>query len=305
MNLKIAHPTSARHFELRNALLQSSMRPKDPIFSIQSEYPILLTPQMSHTSYCVFDGDVIAAHLTLHVRSVTSSTAKLRLGFIGNVATMEKYRGQGLMRKLFDHVNETAKKLEIQGLLLWSDLDKFYQTLGFVSCGEEIRYKFSANSELPSNTRIALIDHKTLSNSDLIQLLSLRQPTTWDVERSLDEFKTLLSIPLTHLFCLFEGSTIKAYGICGKGYDLGGVLHEWGGANSLDVVHCFRASLAQLSLNDGLLLCPKSVSEDTKGIFQKHALASTSHPMGLIHILDHKLHATMFNDFFCWGLDSI
>lgn len=60
----------------------------------------------------------------------------VRLDGIGNVATLEAYRGQGLARELLEVALERMRAGDAAGSLLYG-IDGFYEPLGWRTCGDE------------------------------------------------------------------------------------------------------------------------------------------------------------------------
>jgi hypothetical protein len=132
---------------------------------------------------------------------------------------------------------------------------------------------------------------------------------TVGVDRSVAEFETLLRVPRTFLHVLEEGDRVAGYCVEGRGRDLQGVIHEWGGDPSA-VARLIRAVTARPG-GPEWVLSPGCLSPPVEG---------THHnvPMAQIRILDPSKVGTddpieAFGDtqspgripIYIWGLDSV
>ena len=83
---------------------------------------------------------------------------RVRIDGIGNVATLEAYRGQGLASELLDVAIDRMRSGDAAGSLLYG-IDGFYEPFGWRTCGDERWVAFDVargraeRSESPSGTR--------------------------------------------------------------------------------------------------------------------------------------------------------
>jgi GNAT superfamily N-acetyltransferase len=309
--MEIIHPHTTILQSRRDRLLQETMRPPQPVFEIAAEYPIVLSPENPHFSYCAVHGDDIKAHANLWPRRLYDQQQQkyFQVGLIGNVATDPRWQGHGIMKELFMRLHQEALKLGLDAMILWSDLRQFYQKLGFGSLGQELRIVFereSLNKLFKKQNTGQFLPHPPaeLTPQSYDALLKLRYPTVATLERSIDEFKSLMKIPETHLY--MQGEPPSAFAIIGKGYDMIGVVHEWGASAPDILMKGIRDVAEDQKFDDVILLCPNNLAPEWLAEFKKVAKDVQKHDMALACPLreDQKLKHALAACFI-WGLDSI
>jgi len=293
----------------RDELLQSSLRPASPMFPIAAEYPIVLARDASNLSLGLIEDQHVIAHANLWPRVLTDQKQSVNVGLIGNVATQSERRGGGLMRQLLEDITQEATAKGLAALFLWSDLSQFYQKMGFQSCGQEIRITLQKSAAQrfqalkPQRTRQFFpISADKLTASDLRVMLNSRPSGIATLLRSVEEFKQLLSIPMTNVLRDQTGHFV----IMGKGYDMAGVIHEWGMEQPSTLVEACLDIFTITALDAITILLP-STHEHWTSSFKTMGAEISKHPVMLAKILDAKKMKSLLDSkkLFIWGLDSI
>ncbi|MFW7379367.1 MAG: GNAT family N-acetyltransferase [Oligoflexus sp.] len=302
---------SASHLQQRNRLLQQTLRPTNLPFSIQTEYPIVLDTKNNQLSHGLIIDDKLIAHANLWPRNLIDSRGHTisRVGLVGNVATHPEWQGRGLMAKLFQYLEAVAQDQGLEALILWSDLVQFYQKLGFQSLGEEWLFQFSnelGNTRTPSNISLDFPVQRSLNHEELQKLLRLRPEVPTTLERSPVEFAQLLEIPSCDLCLLTVDGEVQAYTILGKGYDMMGVVHEWG-SESADFLEVCLGHILQFHQFDKIyLLSPYYIAENWLSFYHSKAISKQKLAMALVKPLSISWkHRELAERGFIWGLDSI
>lgn len=307
-SITFGNPKSNSDRDNRDALLAASLRDAPLAWSYSSEYPLVLTPSADHTSWCAFDGDELVAHANLWPRKLqhVSGSRSLPVGLVGNVATHPNHRGQGHMSTLINHLAKSAASQGLHTLVLWSDLFKFYQNLGFTSIGREWRHRITRDDR-PKQTGMTQVMPNQLDARDVKDMMNLRPKLEWTLGRSEEEFRTLLGIPDTHLFARRRGQRIQSWLIIGKGSDMHGVIHEWGSLSPVELMADIQSILHGLQISELLLLTPGHLHPHWLTPLRQHASESTDHAMALgLPIGPHGKDAlSALARSFIWGLDSI
>jgi len=137
-------PDTAAAREQRDRLLTRAMRPDGAPFAIHTEYPLVLSPAGTSTSYCLGDSDSILAHANPVARVLVQRDTGERFVSASSATSppTPNHRGQGLERRLLDELKTKARELDLEALILWSDLLEFYQKQGFSSYGRELRFVY-------------------------------------------------------------------------------------------------------------------------------------------------------------------
>lgn len=284
---RLFHPMTDKLRAARDALLTRALRPEGAPYAIAREYPLVLSSDGARFSYCFADeSGAIAAHANLWPRDLIAADGSvIRIGLVGNVATDERLRGKGLMSTLLRALETKAQTMGLKALLLWSDLEGFYQKQGYWSCGREYRLMIGREA-MPERSGFRV--ESDPERLDLARLLSLRPQLAATLRRSPSEFAALLRIPAT---LLVAGAS--AYAVIGKGCDMQGVAHEWGGAWG-DVLAACRVGCDALELKGLMVLSP-----DPRSGGEQHRMCWAK----ALGAKDDDLAA--LRDAFIWGLDSI
>jgi hypothetical protein len=139
----------------------------------------------------------------------------------------------------------------------------------------------------------------------LARALMLRYPVRLCLSRGLDEFQTLLRIPATFLVTLTAPSgELLAYGIAGKGYDMVGVIHEWGSTSPEFLIHLIHCLQHEFELSNMLLLSPEQLDDGYFHALKALGAEPSHHPMALAKNIG-KGPTSDFRELFIWGIDSI
>jgi hypothetical protein len=210
------------------------------------------------------------------------------------------------MRSLISNLEQIAQSQGLQALILWSDLLQFYQNFGFSSIGREWRLTICQRKKIKP-TGISLQQGRTLSDGDLLHMLSLRPKLEWDLQRSLDEFRKLLEIPNTLLFVRRCGLRITSWMVIGRGADLQSVIHEWGAQSAEELVSDIQTILMEFNALELILLAPGCLPESWLALLKQQSKHIASHPMALAKATDSS-GSNVLNNLarsFIWGLDSI
>jgi predicted N-acetyltransferase YhbS len=312
MSLEIFCPSDAESVQSRNLLLQKSLRPTGLPYSIDQEYPILLSPDYSDFSFCIRDGRDIVGHLNVWPRIVKSSNPPFEfpIALIGNVATDATHRGKGFMAKLITQALQDAERMKFAAVLLWSDLLEFYQKFGFRSFGAELRLSFSLGENLISSSlgsgELEILTNPPLTEDLISAMKGLRPRVASEILRSDREFSRLFRIPETWLLLLVRNGEIVSYGIVGKGYDLSGVIHEWGAKSPTDLLGLVQGLLIQSGWGDVTVLAPTNLGGRWQNKLNSAADYVKAHPVGLMRSFanDSRVLSTL-ESLFVWGFDSI
>lgn len=300
------HITKFSHLQERNKLLQASLRPEEPLFPIEEEYPTVLNKNFVGRSFCLSDHDQIIAHANLWMRHLINQNSgeQLKVGLIGNVASHEQFRGQGLAKKLLTKLETLSSKQGVTLLLLWSDLITFYQKMGFYAFGKEVRMQFTKSSVGEKEYDYRLVTPENIDDQMIISMLKLRFPSQVTLHRSMAEYRELLNIPHTFLFTYKKGESLLGFMILGKGYDMAGVIHEWGAEEPGILVGGISKLFSSTSLEEVTLLTPNDMPANWSDCFVLNVKSQNAFPVCLAKQVCGDV-PDWAEKLFVWGLDSI
>jgi len=201
----------------------------DKGWSIASEYPTALNIGNLHNIRIFKENNSVVSHAVVKPLVVKSPHVVFKVGAIGSVITDESHRSQGLSTQIITDCIQLAEKQNCDVAILWTNLFDFYRKMNFELAGSEISFiidrpigeaqpgvRFSADSKVAAEALLRLYSQHSVASA-----------------RTLEETKKFLSIPETKIYTAWDASNqLVAYAIEGKGADLGGYIHEWGGSVS-------------------------------------------------------------------------
>lgn len=195
-------------------------------WSISAEYPTALTASNLHNMRIVTDSEKVLSHAVLKPLVVKSPHLIYKVGAIGSVVTDPNHRNQGLSTTVIKDCLEEASRQQCDLAVLWTDLYDFYRKMGFELAGTE--FGLVIDKPLKSAaTGLRFSDDSKVSAEAIHRLYSAH---TVGSVRTIDDVRKFLAIPKTKIYTAWEADgSLAAYAIEGKGADLGGYIHEWGG----------------------------------------------------------------------------
>lgn len=205
--------------------LDGQLRPNAK-WSIASEYPTALSLQNIHNIRIITDSAQVVSHAVLKPLIIRTPNVILKVGAIGSVVTDQAHRNQGLSRQILQNCLEEATRQDCDLAILWTSLHDFYRKLNFELAGSEVSCVFEQNftTELRG---LKFIKGAQVSAEAIHRLYS--QHTVGSI-RSIEDTRKFLAIPNTTLTTAWDSAGgLAAYAVEGKGIDLTGYIHEWGG----------------------------------------------------------------------------
>lgn len=156
-------------------------------------------------------------------RLKATGSGYLKVGMIGAVATHPAYRGQGLASKLVVDAVDWAQKRGAAAVFLWGSEHSFYRRLGFELCGEQAIVplndvewgEFGQEEPLREGWTPALFDVLVSREGGLA--LEPDDRIWLEAQRSVK------------WYWIGPAEKPSAYAAVGRGIDLAGLVHEWGG----------------------------------------------------------------------------
>ena len=223
-------PRAAREHELGPLMefLNKNLRP-ETTWSIAKEYPTAFAATNLSNLRIISKGEKVLSHAVLKPLIVRTPSVIYKVGAIGSVVTDNEARGQGLSSQVLQDCLTQCRIQECDIAMLWTNLFDFYRRLNFELAGCEqsvvLNEEFSVSPQGLRFVKSNAVDPEAL--------LKLYLKHTVATVRTVDEINKFLRIPNTHLYTAWDSSgQIAAYAVEGKGIDLEGYIHEWGGSVS-------------------------------------------------------------------------
>lgn len=274
---------------------------------LEDEYPLVFSADRRDQIIVLQNSGKIQAGLGTLVREIeVEKNTWIKALFVGSVVTDPEFRNRGFQRALFHAAEETAERLNVDVMVLWSNQLEFYQKLGFSLAGLQASWTTSLHA--PLGVAGHRVDVRPSYEIELNEKwFSAFDQKRFRVKRSFDEMKLLWAIPQMRV-----AFTENAYALYGKGEDFQHVIHEWAGPGE-EVLACFEA-IRRLDPQVKILSPGVLHTTEEREVIHGLELAgfeSRLEYLGLFKILSNRLDPAGFSPedlrypFFIWGLDSI
>lgn len=222
-NLVLDLISDARSHEQWEALLNANF-PVGEGASFFDDFPVWkreLSPPETLKIGAFRDGQLASA-AAARIALMRTEDADVRVAILGGVVTHPSHRGRGLASNIVSFALEWAESQNAQAILLWTQEHALYERLGFQQVGRQVTVP--------------------LSRIQLRQNVSIQVNEGW-VPALFEKLKNRpLGLRLTdsdlgwvsahkNVRWFWSGSPENptAYAAIGKGIDLTGLVHEWGG----------------------------------------------------------------------------
>lgn len=210
--------------------LSTHLRPGKQ-WTIAEEYPLAIHDSNLNNVRVIrdIDGGFLSAAV-MKPLIIKSPVGIFKVAAIGSVVTNPEHRNKGLSRQVLEDCINSARAHGCDFAILWTDLYDFYRKLGFELAGTEISVTIPTNFKCADVPGMKFMNTNKIDPEAMLRLYS--QHTTGSV-RTVDEVRRLLQIPNSRVFTAWdEQNRLQAYAVEGKGADLDGYIHEWGGGVS-------------------------------------------------------------------------
>lgn len=222
-------PRQPHHEEFKSVLnfLNSKLR-ENANWSIATEYPTALTPNNIHNMRIITDeNEAVLAHAVLKPLIIKSPHVVFKVGAIGSVVTSPEHRNKGYSTKIINECNRLATEQQCDITILWTDKFDFYRKFGYELAGTEYSFVIEENFSMPNSNLKFKKDIKVSAEA----IFRIYQTHTVNSVRSVEEINKFIQIPQTNLYTAWDiNGQLMAYAAEGKGADLSGYIHEWGGS---------------------------------------------------------------------------
>lgn len=199
-------------------------------WTIDAEYPTALTSQNIHNMRIITDDHKnVLSHAVVKPLIIKSPHIIFKVGAIGSVTTAPEHEGKGLSTQILKDCLDAAKAQQCDIALLWTNLYDFYRKLNFELSGSEISVVVEEEFQGPLNN-LRFMNSTKVSPEAIYKLYATH---TVNSVRTVEETRKFMQIPNTIVYTAWEtDGQLAAFAIEGKGADLGGYIHEWGGSVS-------------------------------------------------------------------------
>jgi GNAT superfamily N-acetyltransferase len=205
--------------------LDKNLRPEAG-WSIAAEYPNVFNASNRQNIRIIEDGEKVIAHAATKYLLVKNTFGILKIAAIGSVVTSPEHRNQGLSQKILQSSLAAAEKEGADIAILWTDLYDFYRKLGFELAGQEISVVLETTPPAV-DCGLRFMCSEKISPDAILRLYSQH---TCGTLRTAEDIRRYLQIPNSRIYTAWNNQNeLMAYAVEGKGVDLKGYIHEWGG----------------------------------------------------------------------------
>lgn len=205
--------------------LDSELRPESK-WSLASEYPTAIHPQNIHNMRIITEESTVLSHAVIKPLLLKTPYAIFKGAAIGSVVTHPEHRNKGLSRQVIEDCLAEASKQDCDFAILWTDLYDFYEKMNFELCGSEVSLVVE-NEFNPPQPELKIIKGPQVSAEAILRIYNQHSVNS---VRTTEEIRRFLQIPNSQIYTAWDFTQqLVAYAVEGKGADLGGYVHEWGG----------------------------------------------------------------------------
>ena len=262
---------------------------------VARDFPQLYQPSNSGHLWVYSDEKGVAAHAGFYPAVMNVEGQGLPVAGIGGVFTRGEKQGQGLATKLVEKCAREAKRGGAALAFLWSDKHEFYRKLGFHLVGRQWTLKLEPAhapklSELGEKLGIPAsalkITDENVDEDFLRQSRGFLETYPLGIARSEEEHALYLRSGSCRVISAWVGRQLAAYFVIGKGRDLQGYIHEWGGAEG--ALHHLAARCLTDFGRELFLLSPQFMPEEVPWIYALDGLGvpTTAEYLALVKLLD-------------------
>lgn len=249
-------------------------------WSIEAEYPLAFSSRNLHNVRILGENQEIRSGAVMKMHIMKCAMGLFKVAAIGSVVTAPEHRNKGYSQQILNDCLKAATEQVCDFAILWTDLYDFYRKLGFELAGREVALV------IENPMADVTIAHKILETNKVAPEAILKvynQHTTGSV-RTVEDIKSYLQIPNSKIYTLWDQQNqLLAYAVEGKGADLKGYIHEWGGKVS-DLIplfaHIRRAQNAPITV-----IAPQSSGNLIRQL-QPYCSTMNSGYLGMIKVLN-------------------
>ncbi|OQW51935.1 MAG: hypothetical protein A4S09_09725 [Proteobacteria bacterium SG_bin7] len=270
--------------ELGNVVqfLNSQLR-REAKWSIADEYPTTYSAENRENIRIIKGDGQVLSHAAIKTLIIKTPFGLFKVAAIGGVVTAETHRQQGLGRKILDDCVTIAKEQGHDFAILWTNLYELYRKVGFELGGSEISVVLEKPIPVASPLNLKFLKGSNISAEALEKVYSKHTVTNI---RRISDIQKFLKIPNSTVYSAWTPQNqMVAYAVEGKGSDLNGYIHEWGGGVN-EILHLLNFALKDQQRNI-TVICPGHAQNLIKSI-QPHAKVFHPGYLGMIKILNKK-----------------
>ncbi len=217
-------PLPLERFPETAALIERAMHPGAAV-TPSATFPLLLGPGSRALRYAALSRGRVVSHAAALPATFVTEDIRLPVALVGGVVTDAAEAGRGHATRVLRALLAEIDRRGIRVSILWTDREPFYARFGFVRAGLEILHVIGA-ADLDGIPERPV---RRLAPEDLPAVAAIHDREPARLLRSADDWRVLAGIPACDGWILDGPDGPASYAFVGRGIDLQGVLHEWGG----------------------------------------------------------------------------
>ncbi len=219
-------------------------------YGAQHTWPQLYRSDGDGRFCALFDGERMLSHCAFRIATAHTECGARRVGMLGSVATDPEFRGHGFAQRVVRASLDACRQSGATSALLWAESPNLYTHCGFGPGADETCcvIESSGGALTADVVRLATI-------RDHAQLCALHEQKPLRLDRSPRAMSALLTTPGLFTYVLERDSDVIAYACTGKGADLHGWWHEFGGPD-LDVAALLPRALELAGHSQAIVIVP-------------------------------------------------
>ena len=246
-------PRALRPEEYPAALrfVNSIFRPQAPN-SMEHEYSLVFGKDNIENMRVIVKGSEVISHTAIYCSTLRSRELAFKVGGISAVATHPDYRGRGLASRVMRDCISVMRERGCHLSFLWTDRHSFYRNLGYEPSGSFYLFKPtpSSLSDAPPDCEIV-----PYAPERLPEIVEIHDRELLRTERTAKEYETYFALSRTQTLLALRDRKVSAYAVMGKGRDLRGFMHDWGG-DPRDLLRLARELAALSETGEIYVLAP-------------------------------------------------
>jgi len=254
-------------------------------WSITSEYPVAFSENNRNNIRIITEHDQVLAHAVIRPMIIKAPAGLFKIAGVGSVVTSSDHRNQGLSSKTIESCLSAARSHGCDVAILWTNIYEFYRKFGFELAGTELSVLLDRDLKI-ADTNLKILEGNRVSPEAIHRLYSLHTVTSI---RTIEETRKYLQIPNSRVYTAWDAAgQLKAYAVEGKGADLNGYVHEWGGGVGalLALFQHIRKTQARDLGRNITIIVPRH-SQNLIRQFNEQNIAINEGFLGMIKILNH------------------
>lgn len=260
--------------------LDEQLRPKEG-WSIANEFPIAFSEGNRNNIRIITEQNQVLSHAVIRPMIIKAPAGLFKVAGVGSVVTSSDHRNQGLSSKTIESCLEAARAHGCDFAILWTNIYEFYRKFGFELAGSENSVLIDRDLLVPANQGLKFVDGNKVAADAIHRLYNQHTVTSL---RTIEETRKYLQIPNSRVYTAWDASgALKAYAIEGKGADLTGYVHEWGG--SVPSLIALFAHIRKRSGKNITVIIPQH-SQNLRRAFEEQKIPINEGFLGMIKILN-------------------